>query len=251
MKSFLFWPYQVYVVLVFLPLVVVLTLLASTLSVLTAILINPNWASRQVAARWARLLAWLTPVAVSVAGTGNARPRQSYIVVANHQSQYDIFVLYGWLDLDLKWVIKQELRKIPGIGIGCEKVGHIFVDRQRPALARQAITQALERLGEGVGILFFAEGTRSRDGRLLPFKKGAFITAIEQGLPVLPVTISGTRDILPARTLRLFPGRVRMVIHPEIPTAGLTVADMAELREKTRAAIASAQPADLKQHEDD
>lgn len=250
MRSFLFWPYQVYVVLVFLPLVVVLTLLASTLSVLTAILISPNWASRQVAARWARLLAWLTPVAVSVAGTENARPRQSYIVVANHQSQYDIFVLYGWLDLDLKWVIKKELRKIPGIGIGCEKVGHIFVDRQRPALARQAIAEALDRLGEGVGILFFAEGTRSRDGRLLPFKKGAFITAIEQGLPVLPVTITGTSDILPARTLRLFPGRAHMVVHPEIPTAGLTVADMAELRDKTRAAIASAQPADLKQHED-
>lgn len=243
MKSILFWPYQLYVWLVFLPLVAVLTVLASTLSVLAAITISPNWASRHVAARWARLLAKLTPVAITVEGVEHARPSQSYVVVANHQSQYDILLLYGWLDLDLKWVMKKELRKVPGIGIGCEKVGHIFVDRLRPAAAKQAIADALDRLGDGVGILFFAEGTRSLDGKLLPFKKGAFITAIEQGLPVLPVTIIGTRNILPAKTLRLFPGHARMVIHPEITTDGLGTGDMAMLREKTRAAIASAQPA--------
>lgn len=246
MKNFLFWPYQLYVWLVFMPLVAVLTLLASTLSVLTAIVINPNWASRHVAARWARLLAWLTPVFVEVRGLDNARPKQSYVVVANHQSQYDILVLYGWLDLDLKWVMKKELRKIPAIGIGCEKVGHIFVDRNRPTAARQAIADALERLGESVGILFFAEGTRSSDGKLLPFKKGAFVTAIEQGLPILPVTIVGTHEILPARSLRLFPGRARMVVHPELSTADLDVGDWATLRDATRAAIDSAQPAHLK-----
>lgn len=245
MRTLLFWLYQPYVWLLFLPLVAVLTLLASALSVLAAIVINPNWASRHVAARWARLLARLTPVAVSVEGTENARPGERYVVVANHQSQYDILVLYGWLNLDLKWVMKKELRKVPGIGIGCEKVGHIFVDRSRPTAAKQAIAEALDRLGDGVGILFFAEGTRSRDGRLLPFKKGAFITAIEQGLPVLPVTIIGTRNILPARTLRLFPGRARMVVHPEIPPDGLAAGDMATLRQKTRAAIASALPAEL------
>lgn len=245
MRTILFWPYQLYVWLVFLPLVAVLTLLASILSVLAAVVISPKWASRHVAARWARLLARLTPVTITVEGAEHARPDQSYVVVANHQSQYDILVLYGWLDLDLKWVMKKELRKVPAIGIGCEKVGHIFVDRKRPTAARQAIADALDWLGDGVGILFFAEGTRSLDGKLLPFKKGAFITAIEQGLPVLPVTIIGTRDILPAKTLRLFPGHARMVVHPEIPTAGLEAGDMAALREKTRAAIASAQPAEL------
>lgn len=242
MRRFFFWPYQVYAWLVFIPLVAVLTLIASFLSVLFAIVVNPNWASRNIAARWARTLAFLTPVVITVEGAENARPDQSYIVAANHQSQYDILVLYGWLDLDLKWVMKQELRKVPGIGIGCEKVGHIFIDRQRPVAARQAIHDALERLGDGVGILFFPEGTRSLDGRLLPLKKGAFITAIEQGLPVLPVTISGTRDILPAKSLRLFPGRARLVIHPEIPTAGLGAADMPEVRDRTRAAIESALP---------
>lgn len=242
MKSVLFWPYQIYVWLVFLPLVAIITLVASTLSVLFAILVNPNWASRNIAARWARVLARLTPIGVTIEGAENAHKDESYVVVANHQSQYDILLLYGWLDLDLKWVMKQELRKVPGIGIGCEKVGHIFVDRKRPTAARQAITNALKRLGNGVGILFFAEGTRSLDGRLLPFKKGAFLTAIQQDLPILPITISGTREILPAKTLRLFPGRARMVIHPEISTSGLSESDMTALRDQTRGAIESALP---------
>lgn len=247
MKKYLFWPYQIYAWLIFMPLVAVLTLLASLLSVLAAMAINPNWASRNVAARWARLLARLTPIWVDVEGKEHARQSQSYVVVANHESQYDILLLYGWLDLDLKWVMKQELRKVPGIGIGCEKVGHIFVDRKRPAAAKQVITDALQRLGSGVGILFFAEGTRSLDGQLLPFKKGAFMTAIEQSLPVLPVTIIGTRDVLPAKTLQLFPGRVRMVIHPEIRTDGMTAQNMADLRDQTRAVIASAQSESGKQ----
>jgi 1-acyl-sn-glycerol-3-phosphate acyltransferase len=246
MKKILYWPYQLYVWLLFLPLVVVLTLLFGFGSVLAAMVTNPHWASRHVAARWARLLARLTPIWVSVEGAENARQNQSYVVVANHQSQYDILLLYGWLNLDLKWVMKKELRKIPAIGIGCEKVGHIFVDRKRPVAARQAITDALQRMGTGIGILFFAEGTRSDDGRLLPLKKGAFVTAMEQGIPVLPVTIIGTRDVLPARTLRLFPGRVRMVIHPEIPTGASGEMEMATLRDRTRAAIESAQPPELR-----
>ena len=246
MKRILYWPYQVYVWLLFMPLVAVITLFSGFLSVVAAMAINPHWASRHVAARWARILARLTPIGVTVEGAENARRNQSYVVVANHQSQYDILLLYGWLDLDLKWVMKKELRKIPGIGIGCEKVGHIFVDRKRPAAARQAISDALQRMGSGIGILFFAEGTRSADGRLLPFKKGAFVTAMEQGIPVLPVTIIGTRDVLPARTLRLFPGRVRMVVHPEIPASGSGAPDMAELRDRTWALIQSAQPPELK-----
>lgn len=245
MRSILFWPYQLYAWLVFVPLVAAITLISSAAAILSAAAISPKWASRHVAARWARLLALLTPVRVVVEGRHNLEAGRSYIVVANHQSQYDILLVYGWLDLDLKWVMKQELRKIPGIGAGCAKVGHIFVDRGNPAAARQAIGDAIRRLGGGVSILFFAEGTRSADGRLLPFKKGAFVTAIDQQLPVLPVTVIGTRDILPAKTLRLFPGRARMVIHPPIETAGRGEADMAALRDETRAAIHSALPPEL------
>ena len=121
-------------------------------------------------------------------------------MVCNHQSQYDIFLAYGWLNLDLKWVLKAELRNAPGVGIGCEKVGHIFVDRSNPEQARRAVRDALDSVGDGVGILFFAEGTRSPDGRLGTFKKGAFRVAAAQDLPILPVTIIGTRDIQKPRS---------------------------------------------------
>jgi 1-acyl-sn-glycerol-3-phosphate acyltransferase len=245
MKKILFWPYQLYVWLIFLPMVILLTLLFSLLTVIFASLVNPHFASRVFAVTWAQLLAWLTPIRVQVEGGEHAQRDRSYIVASNHQSMYDILVIYGWLRLDLKWVMKKELRKMPAIGIGCEKAGHIFVERRNPKQAAQAITAALKRLGDGIGLLFFPEGTRSRDGHLLPFKKGAFRTAIDQQLPLLPVTLVGTRDILPARSLLPFPGSVRLVIHPPIETVGMTPGDLDALMERTRRTISSAMPPEL------
>ena len=243
MKKILFWPYQLYMWLIFVPLVVVLTLLFSMLTVIFAALVNPEWASRVFAVTWAKSLAYLTPVRVIVEGGENAHREQSYVVVTNHQSMYDILLIYGWLELDLKWVMKKELRKVPGIGLGCEKAGHIFVDRKKPKQAAQAIKEALARMGKGVGILFFSEGTRSRDGHLLPFKNGAFRLSVDQNLPILPVTLVGTRDVQPGNTLSLFPGAIRMVIHPAIEPSGK---DAGELLEETRNTILSAQPAELR-----
>jgi 1-acyl-sn-glycerol-3-phosphate acyltransferase len=246
MKKILFWPYQLYVWLIFAPLVMVLTVLFSTLTVIFAALVNPHFASRVFAANWAKSLAWLTPISVTVEGGENAERERSYIVASNHQSMYDILVIYGWLRLDLKWVMKKELRKIPAIGIGCEKAGHIFVERNNPQQAASAIRKALDRLGDGIGILFFPEGTRSPDGRLLRFKKGAFRTALEQQIPILPVTVVGTRDIVPARSLRLFPGKARMIVHPAIETDGKTLDDMNSLMLETREVIASGLPENLR-----
>ena len=246
MKRIIFWLYQVYIWLVFYPVGVLLTLTAGWLTVLVSMVWSPRAASRYIASTWGRIMCYLTPVWVTVEGAENAEPGKTYVVVINHQSQYDIFVVYGWLRLDLKWVLKAELRKLPGVGIGCEKAGHIFVERRNPKQAAQAITDALARLGDGIGVLFFPEGTRSPDGRLLPFKKGAFRTAIDQQLPLLPVTLIGTRDILPARTLRLFPGTARMVIHPPIETRGMTVDQLDVLMQQTRDVITSAMPAELR-----
>ncbi len=245
MKQIFFWPYQLYAWLILWPLVAILTLLFSALAVIFSLLVSPRFASRVVASTWGRILAWLVPVIVSVEGGENAQKERSYVVVCNHQSMVDILVIYGWLKLDLKWVMKQELRKIPGIGIGCEKVGHIFIDRKNPKLARRAIEEALDRLGKGIGILFFVEGTRSPNGRLLPFKKGAFRTAIEQQLPVLSVTLIGTRDIMPPKSLKPFPGRVRMVIHSAIETDGMSPVQIEDLMSKVKKTISSALPQEL------
>jgi 1-acyl-sn-glycerol-3-phosphate acyltransferase len=228
--------------LVFVPLLIVITVVFSSLTIVFSYLVNPAFASRVFAVTWARLLAFLTPITVTVEGAGHAQRERSYVIACNHQSMYDIIVLYGFLRLDMKWVMKKEVRRIPAIGIGCEKAGHIFVERRNPKQANEAIAAALDRLGDGIGILFFPEGTRSRDGRLLPFKKGAFRTAIAQGLPLLPVTVTGTREILPTGTLALFPGRARLTIHEAIETRGMSAEDVDELLLETRRRIESALP---------
>ena len=243
MKSIAFWLYQVYAWLVYIPIAFLLTLIAGWTTVLVAMIASPRIASRYIAANWAKLMCWLTPVWASVDGAENADASKSYVVVCNHLSQFDIFLVYGWLKLDLKWVLKAELRKIPGLGIGCEKAGHIYIDRSNPEEARQAVTDALAGVGDGVGVLFFAEGTRSPDGRLRPFKKGAFRVATSQKLPILPVTIIGTRDIQKPGSFMFFPGKMRMVIHPAIEVTGTEDAEaIRELMTRTRDAIASALP---------
>ena len=246
MKRVAFWLYQLYAWLVFYPLGVLLTFFTGWLTVLVALIWDSRVASRCIAARWGKLMGLMTPIRVTIEGAHNADPGRSYVVVCNHQSQYDIFVVYGWLELDLKWVMKAELRKIPGVGIGCEKAGHIFVERNNPEQARQAVGEALDRVGDGVGILFFAEGTRSPDGRMRAFKKGAFRIATTQNLPILPVTIIGTRDIQRPKSMLIFPGKVHLVIHPAIEVDGGDAADIRDLMTRTREAIAAALPEQLR-----
>ena len=247
MKRIAFWLYQVYAWLIFYPVGLLVTFSAGWLTVLVSMIWSPRLASRHIAANWAKIICWLTPVHVTVEGAENADPDKTYVVVCNHQSQFDIFLVYGWLRLDLKWVLKAELRKVPAVGIGCEKAGHIFVDRSNTEQARKAISDALSRVGDGVGILFFAEGTRSSDGKLRPFKKGAFRVASTQQLPVLPVTLIGTRDIQRPKSMMIFPGKMRMVIHPAIEAEGGDEATaVRNLMDQTRDAIASALPEHLR-----
>lgn len=241
MKTVLTWLYQVYAWLFLIPVSALWSLLCGWGAVLGATFISPRFASRRIGGLWARMIGWLTPMLVSIEGEEHIDPRATYVVVCNHSSQYDILLVYGWLDLDLRWVMKQELRNIPGIGAGCEKVGHILVDRSKPEEAKKIINDALARIGDGVGILFFPEGTRSRDGRLLRFKKGAFRIAADQQLPILPLTLLGTHEIMPAKSLFITPGRARIVIHPPIEPGGKSAT---ELMLRAREAIASALPGD-------
>lgn len=239
MKTVLSWLYQVYAWLFLIPFAFAWSFVMGWMAVITAMLISQRFASQRVGGLWARVIGWLTPMFVSVDGEEHIDPKQTYVVVCNHSSQYDILLVYGWLDLDLRWVMKEELRKMPGIGAGCEKVGHIFVDRSDPESARRAINEALARIGDGVGILFFPEGTRSLDGRLKPFKKGAFRLAVDEQLPILPLTLLGTHEILPAKSAMLRPGKARIVIHAPIDPTGK---DVRTLMEASREAIASAMP---------
>lgn len=235
MKRFLRILYQPYKWLVYIPFLCLSTLLFGSIAVILAFLVNARVASFIGGAVWARLNAMMTPIFVKVSGRSNVDKKQSYVVVANHQSQFDIFVLYGYLGIDFKWVLKQELRKIPGLGIGCEKVGHIFIDRSDHESALASLNAAKEKIVNGTSVLFFPEGTRSSDGNMKDFKKGAFKMALDLELPILPVTIIGTRDILPNNTIDLLPGRALMNIHEPVPVTGYSDENIEDLMAKVRA----------------
>ena len=236
------WLYQPWKYLVAFPVSAAATLFGSTVVLALIPFVNPSSLSRVVAGTWARLCAWVTPMIVTVSGRQNVAPGQSYVVASNHQSLFDILVLYGWLGIDFRWVMKQELRSVFGLGPACEKLGHIYIDRSDHAAAIASINAAKDRITGGTSVLFFPEGTRSNDGRLKRFKKGAFRFAVEAGLPILPVTVDGACDVLPARRYDLRPGRARLVIHEPVSTEGLGPRDVTALSDRVRETIRSALP---------
>jgi 1-acyl-sn-glycerol-3-phosphate acyltransferase len=208
--------YQPYKYLVFAPLLVLSTCFFVGLGVVFIFLFDDKVANRTTGVWWSRFNAFITPMRVTVTGRENIVKNQSYVVVSNHQSSYDIFVLFGWLGIDLKWVIKTELTKYPVFGYATEKGGNIIIDRSNPKEAYKSLEKARQKITGGTSIIMLPEGTRSRTGELGKFKKGAFVLARDLNLPILPVTITGTRKILPPKTLDLFPGRADMKIHAPV-----------------------------------
>lgn len=233
-----------YVWLAFVPLVVLSTLGFGLACLLTAPFLGPRAAGRLYAVPWARLGLMLSGVTVSVDGREHVDPRQSYVVVANHLSLFDIWVLYGYLDLDVRWVAKQEVRRIPVLGAACVMLGHVFIDRSHPDKAIASIKAAQDTIRDGTCMLFFPEGTRSRNGQLQPFKKGAFKVATEMGLPVLPVMIQGTYEILPPDSVALHPRHVHIGILPALAPQPNTECGVDELMWAAHARIEHGQTED-------
>ncbi|MCD6396003.1 MAG: 1-acyl-sn-glycerol-3-phosphate acyltransferase [Spirochaetaceae bacterium] len=186
---------------------------------------------------WGRMNLALSGVSLSVSGDEFIDENQPYIVMANHQSHYDVFALIGYLPLPLKWVMKMELRKIPIFGICCEKVGHIYIDRGNSEKARKSLKAAGEKIRAGSSVVFFPEGTRSPDGNLQRFKKGGFVMALEAGVPILPVTVVGGRKILPKGSLRILPGNMKIIIHEPIPVNEYAYETKEKLIERVRRTI--------------
>jgi len=234
MKTILRLIYQPYKWFIYIPFFCFSTIIFGLIAASLAFLINERMASFVGGVIWARLNTWMAPVFVKVSGRENIDIKQSYVVIANHQSAFDIFVLYGFLDINFKWVMKQELRKLPGIGIGCEKVGHIFIDRTDHESAIKSLSIAKEKIVNGTSVTFFPEGSRSPDGIIRAFKKGAFNMALDLNLPILPVTITGTKEILPNKTIDLFPGKVVMRIHEPISVKDYSAENINELIKKAR-----------------
>jgi 1-acyl-sn-glycerol-3-phosphate acyltransferase len=134
----------------------------------------------------------------------------------NHQSHFDVLALAGHWRRQTRWVLKEELRKIPVFGWYCEAGGHIIVDRSSPEHSIESIRNAQVRLEGGISVMIFPEGTRSRDIGIGDFKKGGFMMALELGMPILPISISGSRHVLPSKTLKLLPGNICIQVHEPV-----------------------------------
>lgn len=159
---------------------------------------------------------------------------QPVLFVANHRSFYDIPALVGSIPSNLHFLAKKEVRKIPFLGLYAAAMGMVFIDRSDSEASRASVDLMSELLQEGASMASYPEGTRSRSGELQPFKTGSFVAAIKAGVPVVPVSISGSERVLPADGFSPRPGLIRVSIGEPIPTAHLSLEDRRELADEAR-----------------
>jgi len=207
--------------------------------VITAALVarRPHWvypAALFGARNWLRL----SGVRVRVRGLENLDPRRAYVFIANHRSFLDTATLFYHLRRRIGLLAKKELLKVPILGYGMGFVNILAIDRTNRESALRTTKAATDRLRAGISFGVFAEGTRARPGELLPFKKGGFYMAVEAGVPVVPVAMKRTDELMGKGTGVARPGSIEMVVLPPIETAGLTAQDVKPLTERTRAVIA-------------
>lgn len=233
--------YRIYLCLIVLPLGLITTLVASIVTIIGCSLGGGGWFGYWPAHIWARTICLLTLVRVKVKGRENIDSRTSYVFVANHQGAYDIFSIYGFLNHKFRWMMKIGLRSIPLVGFACEKSRQIYVDKSSPTALRNTMNRAESLLSRGMSIVVFPEGARTWNGRMRPFKRGAFLLAQEFNLPVVPITIDGAFDVMPRFKKIPQPGKIILTIHPAIlPDTGGH--DMTALIQSSQQAIQSALP---------
>ncbi len=185
------------------------------------------------------ILATLRGVRIEVVGQENI-PAGPCIFLSNHQSAIDIPALSANLPLETRFLAKRELGFIPIFGWAMFLAGHMLIDRKNAQRAKASLTKAAERLRKGkASLIAFPEGTRTRDGNLLPFKKGVFILAIQSGLPIVPVSIQGAFEVFPRKTFAYVDGSITVRIHPPVSTSGYTLETKTELIERVKQAIES------------
>jgi 1-acyl-sn-glycerol-3-phosphate acyltransferase len=208
------------------PFALLLTLFISIVTLFWTLILRRDAASVQgLAAWWARSICAASGVVVSVTGTEKLDAEKPYIFAANHQSQFDILALQGFLGIDFRWLAKKELFKVPIWGPAMRKAGYIPVDRSRGRQALKSLGEAAQKIAAGTSVIIFPEGTRTRDGIMQDFKAGAMVLAIKSGVDIVPVAIKGTYEILPKGKLLINPGNVTIRVGNPIATKNRTSKD--------------------------
>lgn len=232
--------YRIYQCIFMVPMLVISTIIASLAVGFGSMLGGGKWWGYYPAKYWGKLVCWITLVKVTVKGQENIDAKKPYVFVANHQSAYDIFAVYGYLGHNFRWLMKKSLEKIPFLGWGCKRAGHVFVDNSTPAAVRETMATARKQLQKDMSITVFPEGSRSWDGKMIQFKKGAYLLAVQFNLPIVPVTIDGAFDVMPRFEKLPKWGHIKITIHKpiEVPEGGFRVKDvMAESYDAIHSAL--------------
>lgn len=217
-----------------------LTFLVSLFALIGVLLFRVSAEKIQLLPRlWGRIAVRGSGVKVSIKSLTELDPAASYIYAANHQSQFDIFALQGYLTQDFRWLAKKELFEVPVFGKAMHCAGYISVDRSHGRKAVQSLVEAAQRIADGTSVVIFPEGTRSPDGRLQTFKSGVMFLAIRSGVPIVPVAISGSHEVLPKGALLPRPGHIRIIMGAPIETTGYSMKQKDKLAERLQQTVAS------------
>ncbi len=198
---------------------------------------NGRRAHSYAARPWARVILRFCGVGVTVGGLENVDNDEPRIYMVNHQSAFDIFTLLAFLPVDFKFILKQELMKIPLFGWAMKRAGYIALDRGDPRKAIKSMNRAAEKIKQGASVLIFPEGTRSEDGHLQVFKKGGFHLAIKSGCAIVPIVILNSRNIVRKGSMRISGGDIRMEICGPVPVKDYGKRHMAQLMGRVREAM--------------
>jgi len=219
------------------PAIAVYTAILGTLSVASSAFDRRGHFAHRCARAWSWLILATTGVTVEVEGLDRLEPGRTYIFVSNHQSIYDIPVIFWSVPYQLRIIAKESLGKFPFLGWHLRRTGHLLVDRRRPD--RGGILRKWKALvGDGLSLIVFPEGTRSVDGAVAPFKAGSFLLAVEAHLPIVPISVDGTRFVMRKGRLMTCPGHVRLRVHAPVETAGLDAHGARALAERARETVA-------------
>lgn len=221
------------------PLIYLYTAVCGTFSVCGSLFDSRGRWQHMWACNWSWLILKTSGIRVRVEGLENVNPDEPRIYCANHASAMDIPILFVNLPVQFRFLAKRSLFHLPFLGWHLRRSGHISIDRGRVHEAMKGFDRAAQKIREGKPVVTFPEGRRSRTGELQPFKSGSFLLAVLSGVPVVPITLNGTRAVLVPDTYHVRAGQTEMIVHPPISTKGLTKDDVDALAEKVRKQIAS------------
>ncbi|MCH5216965.1 MAG: 1-acyl-sn-glycerol-3-phosphate acyltransferase [Muribaculaceae bacterium] len=207
---------KIYLIFIAAPLFILITFLTAVVTIIATAFGGNRFWGYWPAHIWSRIVCALAWVKVEVRGRENIDPKTSYIFVSNHQGAFDIWAIYGYLNHNFKWLMKKSLEKIAFVGYACRRSGHVFVDSNSLQSIRETIEDARHQLKDGMSLVIFPEGTRTKTGELGSFKRGAFMLAGEFRLPVVPLSIQGAYNIMPRNTYFPRAGKIILTIHTPI-----------------------------------